>query len=86
MHWTIILFLFSVIINGIITHLLHNSHYYSNEDPVKFPLILWIIFAAITLIPIANCIACIIYIVILSCAYGDNYIKFNNDFWLAKMY
>lgn len=86
MHWTIILFLISVIISGIIANLLHNSHYYRNGDPFKLPLLLWIIFAAITLIPIANCIACILYIIILSCAYSDDEIEFNEDFWLAKMY
>lgn len=86
MHWTIILFLISVIISGIIAHLLHNSHFYRNEDPVKLPLIVWIIFVVITLIPIVNCIACLMYIIVITCAYCDNEIEFNDNFWLAKMY
>ena len=86
MHWTIILFLISVIISGIIAHLLHNSHFYRSGDPVKLPLILWIIFAAITLIPVVNCIACLINIVMICVAYCDDEIEFNDNFWLAKMY
>lgn len=86
MHWTIILFLISVIISGIIAYFLHNSHSYRSEDPIKLPLILWIIFAAITLIPVVNCIACFFYIIILGMAYGYNNIKLNDDFWLAKKY
>lgn len=86
MHWTVILFLISVIISGIIAHLLHNSHYYRDEDPVKFPLIVWIVYVAITLIPVVNCIACLIYIIGICGAYCDKDIEFNEDFWLAKMY
>lgn len=86
MHWTTILFLISAIISGIIAYLLHNSHLYRTEEPIKLPLILWFIFAAITFIPVINCIACIIYIITLCMAYGDNDIELNKDFWLAKEY
>jgi uncharacterized membrane protein len=86
MHWTTILFLISAIISGIIAHILHNSHFYRNEEPIKFPLIMWLIFAVITLIPVINCIACIIYIIMLGMAYSDDDIELNDDFWLAKRY
>lgn len=86
MHWTVILFLISAIVSGIVAHLLHNSHCYRNEDPIRLPLILWFIFAVITLIPVINCIACIIYIIMLGMAYGDDDIELNEDFWLAKKY
>jgi hypothetical protein len=86
MHWTTILFLISAIISGIIAHILHNSHFCRNEEPIKFPLIMWLIFAVITLIPVINCIACIIYIIMLGMPYSDDDIELNDDFWLAKRY
>jgi hypothetical protein len=86
MHWTVILFLISAFISVIVAHLLHNSHCYRTEDPIRLPLILWLIFAVITLIPVINCIACIIYIIMLGMAYSDNDIELNEDFWLAKKY
>jgi hypothetical protein len=86
MHWTTILFLISASINVILAYLLHNSHVYRTDEAVKFPLILWLIFAVITLIPVINCIACIIYIVMLGMAYSDNDIELNENFWLAKKY
>lgn len=85
MHWTTILFLISASINVILAYLLHNSHFYRTDEAVKFPLILWLIFAVITLIPVINCIACILYIIILCVTYGDD-IELNDDFWLAKRY
>jgi energy-coupling factor transporter transmembrane protein EcfT len=85
MHWTTILFLISASINVILAYLLHNSHVYRTDEAVKFPLILWLIFAVITLIPVINCIACILYIIILCVTYGDD-IELNDDFWLAKRY
>jgi hypothetical protein len=45
---------------------------------------MWLIFAVITLIPVINCIACIIYIAMLGMAYSENDIELNEDFWLAK--
>lgn len=67
-------------------YLLHNSHDYYDKKPIEFPLIVWILFGIITLIPILNCIATVIYIIHLAVGYSENIIEFNNEFWLGKKY
>lgn len=86
MHWTIILFLISLVINGIIVYLLRNSHDYYDNELIKFPLIIWILIGIATIIPIINSIGSIILIVFAIANYGDGTIEFNDDFWLAKEY
>lgn len=86
MHWTIILFLISLVINGIIVYLLRNSRdYYSNES-VKFPLIIWILIGISIFIPVVNSIGSIIFIIITVVGYSEGDIEFNDDFWLTKEY
>ena len=86
MHWTIILFLISLIINGIIVYLLRNSHDYHGDEPIKFPLIIWIFIGISTCIPIINSIGSIILIVFAITNYSEEDIVFNDDFWLTKEY
>ena len=86
MHWTIILFLISLIINGIIVYLLRNSHSYYDKEQIKFPLIIWILVGISTFIPIINSIGSIILIVFAICNYSEGDIQFNDDFWLTKEY
>ena len=90
MHWTTILFLISLVINVIVWHLLHNSQYAKrwNHPAVAFtmPLILWILFIAITFVPVLNIIANIVYIILLIVNYCDGTLELNEDFWLAKKY
>lgn len=86
MHWTIVLFLISLIINGIIVYLLRNSHDYYSNKPIKFPLIIWILVGISTLIPIVNSIGSIILIVFVISGYGEGDIEFNDDFWLTQEY
>ena len=64
MHWTIVLFLISLIINGIIVYLLRNSHDYYNNKPIKFPLIIWMLIGISMFIPIANSIGSLVLIII----------------------
>lgn len=86
MHWTIILFLISLIINGIIVYLLRNSHDYYSNKPIKFPLIIWILIGIATCIPVLNSIGSIILIVFAIVNYSEGDIEFNDDFWLTKEY
>lgn len=87
MHWTVILFLISLIINGIIAYLLHNSHSgYGKGESFKMPLILWILISISTIIPVLNIIASIFYIVFTIRAYADGDVEVNDSFWLAKEY
>lgn len=87
MHWTVILFLISLIINGIIAYLLHNSHNgYREGEPFKMPLILWISIGISTIIPVLNTIASIFYIVFTIRAYADGDVEVNDNFWLTKEY
>lgn len=87
MHWTVILFLISLVINGIIAYFLHNSHIgYRKSESFKMPLILWILIGISTIIPILNVFTSIFYIVFTIRAYADGDVEVNDDFWLAKEY
>ena len=88
MNWMIILFLISLIINGIIAYILHNSHYDKRYggDPFKLPLIMWILAGIVTIIPVLNIIATIFFISLIIRAYSSMDIVTNDDFWLTKEY
>lgn len=86
MHWTIILFLISLVINGIIVYLLRNSHGYYDNEPIKFPLIIWILIGISIFIPVINSIGSTILIVFAITNYSGGDIEFNDDFWLTKEY
>ena len=86
MHWTIVLFLISLIINGIIIYLLRNSHDYYDNKPIKLPLIIWILIGISTCIPVINSIGSIILIVFAITNYSEGDIEFNDDFWLTQEY
>lgn len=84
MHWTVILFLISLIINGIIAYILHNSHF--GDEPFKLPLIIWIVAGIVTIIPVLNIIATVFFIFLTIQAYSNADIITNDDFWLTKEY
>lgn len=86
MHWTLVLIIISLIINGIIIYLLRNSHSYYDNEPIKFPLIVWICIGITTIIPIINSIGSVILIVFAITNYSEGDIEFNDDFWLTKEY
>lgn len=90
MHWTVTLFLISLVINAILGHLLHNSQYSRRwNNPSKaftMPLILWILFIATTFVPVLNTISTLVYIIIMIVNYSDGTLELNEDFWLAKKY
>jgi len=86
MHWTLILIIISLIINGIIIYLLRNSHSYYDNEQIKFPLIIWILIGISTFIPIINSLGSIILIVFAICNYSEGDIELNDDFWLTKEY
>ena len=87
MHWTIILFLISLCINGIVTYILHNSHLGNvNKDPFKLPLIIWIVFGILTILPIVNSLVSLIVVVFVFNLYCGGELETNDDFWLTKEY
>lgn len=91
MHWTIILFLISLVLNVIIWHLLHNSLYREscwdkNPKPFRMSLVLWIIFIVLTLVPVLNNVCTLVYIIIMIVNYCEGTLELSEDFWLAKKY
>lgn len=85
MSWISIMFIITLIINVFILYLLRNSHDF-NEEPVKLPLFMYLFGLIILVIPIANAIFTIFFIICVITAYGESTIEFNEDFWLAKKY
>lgn len=87
MHWTIILFLISLCINGILAYILRNSHYgFGDKKPFKMPLIVWIALGILTIIPVVNSIVSLISIVFIFNLYFNSELETNDDFWLTKEY
>lgn len=86
MSWVLTMFIITLIINVVILYLLRNSHEYNCEEPIKFPLFIYLLEIIILFIPIINAIATIVLTFIIIAAYIESDIKFNEDFWLAKKY
>ena len=87
MHWTVILFLISLCINGIVAYILRNSHHGGrNKEPFKMPLIVWIAFGILTIIPVINSLISLIVIVFVFNLYCGRELETNDDFWLTKEY
>ena len=88
MHWTIVLFLITLIIEGIVVYLLRNSHYDScyGGGPFTLPLIIWIAIGVAALIPVVNLLGAIFMVVFTIKAYCEEDIIFNDNFWLTKEY
>lgn len=87
MHWTVIIFLVSLCINGIVAYIFRNSHYgFGDKKPFKMPLIIWIVFGILTIIPIINIAISLIVIVFAFNMYCSGELETNDDFWLTKEY
>lgn len=87
MHWTIIIFLISLCINGILAYILRNSHYgFGDKKPFKMPLIAWIVLGIFTIIPIINSTVTLISIIFIINVYSSGELETNDDFWLTKEY
>lgn len=87
MHWTVILFLISLCINGIVAYILRNSHFGNiSKDPFKMPLIVWIAFGILTIIPVINNLVSLIIVVFVFNLYCGGELETNDDFWLTKEY
>lgn len=84
MHWTVILFLISLCINGIVAYILRNSH--CGKSPFKMPLIIWIVFGILTIIPVINSLVSLIVVVFVFNLYCSGELETNDDFWLTKEY
>lgn len=85
MHWTVIIFLISLCINGIVAYILRNSHD-RKKEPFKMPLIVWIIFGILTIIPVINSLVSLIVVVFVFNIYCGGELETNDDFWLTKEY
>lgn len=87
MHWTVIIFLISLCINGILAYILRNSHYgFGDKKPFKMPLIVWITVGILTTIPVVNSIVSLVSIVFIFNLYCNGELETNDDFWLTKEY
>jgi hypothetical protein len=86
MHWTVILFLISLCINGIVAYILRNSHYGIGKEPFKMPLIVWIAFGILTIIPVINSLVSLVVVVFVFNLYYGGELETNDDFWLTKEY
>ena len=87
MHWTVILFLISLIINGILAYILRNSHYgFGDKKPFKMPLIVWIVLGILTIIPVINSLVSLVVIGFVFNLYCGGELETNDDFWLTKEY
>ena len=87
MHWTIIIFLISLCINGIVAYILHNSYCGNKKkEPFKMPLIAWIVIGIFTIIPVVNSVTSLISIAFVINMYYDGQLETNDDFWLTREY
>ena len=66
--------------------MLRNSHEYYDNEPIKFPLIIWILIGISTFIPVVNSIGSIIFIIFAIVNYSEGAIELNDNFWLTQEY
>lgn len=82
----IAVYLVVLIINAIIIYLVRNSHFYREVQPVKFSLIVWVLYGAFLLVPILNLIITIICAIVVIKGYLSQDLILNDDFWLNQKY
>ena len=82
----ITIYLIVLIINAIIIYLVRNSHFYREVQPVKFSLIVWVLYGAFLLVPILNLIVTIICAIVVIKSYLSQDLILNDDFWLNQKY
>ena len=82
----ITIYLIVLIINAIIIYLVRNSHFYREVQPVKFSLIVWVLYGAFLLVPILNLIITIICAIVVIKSYLSQDLILNDDFWLNQKY
>lgn len=94
MSLSTILLLITLVVNALCIYTVHNSEKripipskwetkYTYE-PFKLPIILWLIILIVMFIPALNIIAAIVHVILLGACYGDETLKLNKNFWLAK--
>lgn len=86
MSWISIMFIITLIINVFILYLLRNSHVFNHEEPIRFPLFIYLLGIIILLVPILNAACTIALIIGTITVYAEADIELNKDFWLAKKY
>lgn len=82
-----ILLLITLVVNTLCIYTVHNSEKKVKEykyEPFKLPLILWLVIFIVMFIPGVNIIAVITHMILLGVSYGDETLRLNENFWLAK--
>lgn len=82
----ITVYLIVLILNAIMIYLVRNSHFYREVQPVKFSLIVWVLYGVFMLIPILNLIVTIICAIVVIKSYLSQDLILNDDFWLNQKY
>lgn len=82
----ITVYLIVLILNAIMIYLVRNSHFYREVQPVKFSLIVWVLYGAFLLIPVVNLILTIICAIVVIKSYLSQDLILNDDFWLNQKY
>jgi hypothetical protein len=82
----ITVYLIVLIINAIIIYLVRNSHFYREVQPVKFSLIVWVLYGALLLVPILNLTITLICAIVVIKSYLSQDLILNDDFWLNQKY
>lgn len=82
----ITVYLIVLILNAIMIYLVRNSHFYREVQPVKFSLIVWVLYGAFLLVPVVNLIVTIICAIVVIKSYLSQDLILNDDFWLNQKY
>ena len=82
----ITLYLIVLIINAIMIYLVRNSHSYCEVEPIKFSLIIWMLYGVLMLIPVLNLIVTAICAIVVIKSYLSQDLFLNDDFWLNQKY
>lgn len=92
MSLSTILLLITLVVNALCIYTVHNSEKrvtprWNNKhiyESFKLPVILWLVIFIVMFIPGVNIIAVIIHVILLGVSYGDETLRLNENFWLAK--
>ena len=94
MSLTTILLLITLVVNALCIYTVHNSEKrvtprWNNKhiyEPFKLPIILWLVIFIVMFIPAVNIIAAIVHVILLGVSYGEETLRLNENFWLAKKF
>lgn len=89
-----IILLITLVVNALCIYTVHNSERRTQipdkwalkyeYKPFKLPIILWLVIFIVMFIPALNIIAAIVHVILLGVSYGEETLRLNENFWLAK--